>query len=465
MSNAPERSIPRSDEAEAGVLGSILCLPNETLDSWQDKIPDAYFFAPTNLAIYQALLAMREKKIGIDLITLTQFLRDNGTLETVGGAPYVTSLFTGVPSAANVEYYIAILRQKFIRRQMIVVGTEMIRRAYDDAVEESEILEQAQVEVTSLSEETHGRQTVQPIREDIQEALEYAEKIYARRGDAATHGLATGFYDLDRMTGGFVGGQLIVLAGRPAMGKTAIGMNIVEYVALTEQKPVLVFSLEMSRGQLARRLLMSRAGISMERLRNGFFSKEELPKLLEAGTELIPAPVYLDATPALRVVDFKARSRRMKSQAGIELIVVDYLQLMKSPSRRTSDNRVLEITEITGALKEIAKELDVVVLAMAQLNRNVENRSGMAEPRLSDLRESGSIENDADLVGLLYRREYYSHDAEDKGRAKLIIAKHRDGPPGEVELFFADDLMRFRNVTDKQWSNKPEERQSQSKHD
>jgi replicative DNA helicase len=492
---------PHSAEAEQALLGSIMLQPLETLDLCRQHgllatIPSKkdgparvhQFYVPAHETIYLALLDMAEKGDLIDLVTVTNALRTRGVLDSVGGPAALTMLCTMVPTAANAEYYIDIIRRKYLRREVIRQGTDLVRRAYDDATDENLILDEAQAQVTALSEASFKEEPVRLIAEDVDETLAYAETIHRNRGRDAIHGLSTGFHDLDRMTGGFVGGQLIVFAGRPAMGKTIIGLNIAEHVALTATVkrpdgqfardadgkvktgvPVLIFSLEMSRQQLMKRFFVAKAKqdekFTEKFFRTGYFSEHDIKVIIpRTAGELRPAPIYLDATPALRVPDFKARSRRYKVQGDIGLIVIDYVQLMKSPSKRAQDNRQLEMSEITSAIKEMAKELNIPIIALAQLNRDTERRT-LGEPRLMDLRESGSIENDADFVGLLYRKHYYSHDEADEGMAKIIIAKHRDGPPGEVDLVFVDKQMRFENAllssgeARPQWSNKPEERQ------
>lgn len=473
---------PHSEEAEKALLGSIMLLPMETLDvcrqngliptipkSTKDAPRVPQFYVPAHETTYIALLGMADKNEVIDLVTVTNALRTQNVLDIVGGPAWLTMLLNYVPTAANAEYYIDIIRRKYLRREVIRQATELVRRSYVDADDENVILDEAQAQITALSEAGFREEPVRVIGEDVDETLAYAELIYKKRGQDAIHGIATGFHDLDRMTGGFVGGQLIVFAGRPGAGKTIIGLNIAEYVAIEKKTPVLIFSLEMTRQQMMRRFFISRANqdekFTEKFMRTGYFSEYDMSIVLpRVAGELRDAPIYLDATAALRIPDFKARSRRLKTQAGIGLIVIDYLQLMKSPSKRAQENRVLELTEISGACKELAKELNVPVIALAQLNRETEKRT-LGAPRLMDLRESGSIENDADFVGLIYRKEEYSHADEDKNKAKIIIAKHRDGPPGEVDLIFIKKRMRFDNAVLEsgeerpQWSNNPEKRQ------
>lgn len=473
---------PHSAEAEAGLIGSIMLAPEETLDlcrqrgllprrakpSDPPRVPQLY--VPAHETIYLTFLEMADKSQLIDLITVTAALRAKNVLETVGGPSALAVFCSMVPTAAAAGHYIDIIHANFVRRQLIVSGTEMIRRAYDGAADEADILDEAQADVTALSEQTNATQPVRHIAEDVDAALKRAEAIHATRGKNVIRGLATGFADLDRQTGGFTGGQLIIFAGRPGAGKTVLGLNIAEHVMLKQKIPVLLFSLEMTREQLIGRLFIQRAdsddAFPAKWKQTGMFSEYEITVLIpRIGGELRDAPLFLDATPSLRVPDFKARSRRYKSKEGIGLIIVDYLQLMRSPSKRSQENRVLELTEISAALKEIAKELNVPVIALAQLNRQTEQR-GTGEPRLMDLRESGSIENDADFVGLIHQRFHYTKQPEDEGKAKIIIAKHRDGPRGDVNLVFLDKKLRFESEwiedgTERpQYSNDPKKRQN-----
>jgi replicative DNA helicase len=473
---------PHSAEAEAGLIGSIMLAPDETLDLCRQRgltakrakpsdparVPQ--FYVPAHESIYLTFLEMADKSQHIDLITVTAALRQKNMLETVGGPAALATFTTMVPTAAAAEHYIDIIHANFLRRQLISFGTDMVRRAYHDAEAESEILDEAQAAVTGLSEQTSAVQPVRHIAEDVDEALKRAKKIHATRGKDAIRGLATGFKDLDRQTGGFTGGQLIIFAGRPGAGKTVLGLNIAEHVMMEMKIPVLLFSLEMTREQLIGRLFIQRAedgdgGFPAKWKQTGMFSEYEIETLIpKIGADLRAAPLFLDSTPSLRVPDFKARSRRYKANEGIGLIIVDYLQLMRSPSKRAQENRVLELTEVSGALKEIAKELNVPVIALAQLNRQTEGR-GTGEPRLMDLRESGSIENDADFVGLIHQKFHYTKQPEDEGKAKIIIAKHRDGPRGDVDLVFLDKRLRFENALlddgtpRPQYSNDPKKRQ------
>jgi replicative DNA helicase len=389
---------------------------------------------------------------GIDLITFTQVLRDRNLLETVGGASAVTSLFTFVPTAANVTYYLEIVRDKYILRQIIAACTESVRRSFEEQDEVHNLLDEVEQKIFSVGEDRFKGQVL-TMKDQVMEAIEAIEQLYERRGGIT--GIATGFAELDRMTNGLHEGEMIVIAARPSMGKTALAMNIAEHVAINEKLPVAVFSLEMSSQQLVQRLLCSRARVNLQKVRDGFLAERDFPSLTAAASKLAEAQIFIDDSASLSILELRAKARRLKAQKDIKLIVVDYLQLLRSTTRRAQDNRQLEISEISSGLKGLAKELKVPVLVLAQLNRQPEARTG-GKPRLSDLRESGSIEQDADLVGLLVRPEIYEEDedarAEKAGEAELIIAKQRNGPVGEIALTFLKEFTRFedraRNVSE-----------------
>ncbi len=440
------RAPPHSVEAEQGVLGSMLIAPQEAIPAAIEKISDPYFYIPAHQTIYRVLREQWDAGHAIDLITFTQTLRDQNLLETVGGAAFVTSLFTFVPTAANIDYYLEIVRDKWILREIIATCTEGVRRAYDDQGEVNALLDEVEQSVFSVGE-TRFKGKMPTIQEQVMDTLGAIEKLYQNKG--ALTGISTGFRDFDHLTSGLHPGEMIVIAARPSMGKTAFAMNIAEHVAITRKLPVAIFSLEMSGQQLVQRLLCSRARVALTRTRDGFLSQEEFPKLAKAGSELSLAPLFIDDTAGMDILQLRAKARRLKAQHNIELLVVDYLQLLRSISRRAQDNRQLEISEISAGLKALSKELNIPVIVVAQLNRNPENRTGSGKgvPRLADLRESGSIEQDADLVGLLVREEYYADTDEEKeemkGKAELIIAKQRNGPIGEVKLTFIHEFTRF----------------------
>jgi replicative DNA helicase len=446
------RTLPHSIEAEQGVLGSMLISPREIIAECVEKINEEYFYFAAHQTIYTVLVELWNAGQAIDLITFTQVLRDRSLLETVGGAAAVTSLFTFVPTAANVTYYLEIVREKYILRQIIAACTESVRRAFEEQDEVHGLLDEVEQKIFSVGEDRFKGQVL-TMKDQVMEAIEAIEQLYERRGGIT--GIATGFAELDRMTNGLHEGEMIVIAARPSMGKTALAMNIAEHVAINEKLPVAVFSLEMSSQQLVQRLLCSRARVNLQKVRDGFLAERDFPSLTAAASKLAEAQIYIDDTASLSILELRAKARRLKAQKDIKLIVVDYLQLLRSTTRRAQDNRQLEISEISSGLKGLAKELKVPVLVLAQLNRQPEARTG-GKPRLSDLRESGSIEQDADLVGLLVRPEIYEEDedarAEKAGEAELIIAKQRNGPVGEIALTFLKEFTRFedraRNVSE-----------------
>src|SRR6478735_9592532 len=437
------RTLPHSIEAEQGVLGSMLISPREIIAECVEKINANYFYVPAHQTIYTVLVELWNAGQGIDLITFTQVLRDRNLLETVGGAAFITSLFTFVPTAANVTYYLEIVREKYILRQIIAACTESVRRSFEEQDEVNNLLDEVEQKIFAVGEDRFRGQ-MPGMKEQVMGALESIEKLWERRGGIT--GISTGFVELDRLTSGLHAAEMIVIAGRPSMGKTALAMNMAEHVAVNQKKPVAVFSLEMSSQQLVQRMLCSRARVNLQRVRDGFLGERDFPSLTAAASKLAEAKIFIDDSPSLEILELRAKARRLKAQQDISLIIVDYLQLLRSATRRAKENRQLEISEISAGLKALAKELNIPVIVVAQLNRQPEARSG-GKPRLSDLRESGSIEQDADLVGLLVRPEIYEEDeearAEKEGEAELIIAKQRNGPVGEIPLTFLKEFTRF----------------------
>jgi replicative DNA helicase len=446
------RSPPHSVEAEQGVLGSMLISPRETIAECVEKINEEYFYVPAHQTIYNVLVDLWNTGQAIDLITFTQVLRDRNLLESVGGAAFVTSLFTFVPTAANVQYYLEIVRDKYILREIISASTESVRRAYEEQDEVSNLLDEVEQKIFAVGEDRFKGQMLS-MKDQVMEAIESIEKLYERKGGIT--GISTGFVEFDRMTSGLHPSEMIVIAARPSMGKTALAMNIAEHVAINEMLPVGVFSLEMSSQQLVQRLLCSRARVNLQKVRDGFLGERDFPSLTAAASKLAEAKIFIDDSASLTILELRAKARRLKAQQDVQLIIVDYLQLLRSTSRRAQDNRQLEISEISAGLKGLAKELKIPLIVVAQLNRQPEQRLG-GKPRLSDLRESGSIEQDADLVGLLVRPEIYEEDdearAEKAGEAEFIIAKQRNGPVGEIPLTFLKEFTRFetraRNVSE-----------------
>jgi replicative DNA helicase len=446
------RTPPHSVEAEQGVIGSMLISPRETIAECVEKINEEYFYVPAHRTIYDVLVDLWNAGQAIDLITFTQVLRDRSLLDSVGGAAFVTNLFTFVPTAANVQYYLEIVRDKYILRQIISAATESVRRAYEEQDEVNNLLDEVEQRIFDVGEDRFKGQMLS-MKDHAMQAIETIEKLYERKGGIT--GISTGFVEFDQLTSGLHQSEMIVIAARPSMGKTALAMNIAEHVAINEKLPVGVFSLEMSSQQLVQRLLCSRARVNLRRVRDGFLGERDFPSLTAAASKLAEAKMFIDDSASLSILELRAKARRLKAQQDVRLIIVDYLQLLRSTSRRAQDNRQLEISEISAGLKALAKDLKIPVIVVAQLNRQPEQRSG-GKPRLSDLRESGSIEQDADLVGLLVRPELYEEDEEARvekaGEAELIIAKQRNGPVGEIPLTFLKEFTRFetraRNVSE-----------------
>ncbi len=446
------RTPPNSVEAEQGVLGSMLISPRDTIAECVEKINEEYFYVPAHQTIYTVLVELWNAGQAIDLITFTQVLRDRNLLESLGGAAFVTGLFTFVPTAANVQYYLDIVRDKYILREIIAAATESVRRAYEEQDEVNNLLDEVEQRIFAVGEDRFKGQMLS-MKDQVMEAIESIEKLYERKGGIT--GISTGFVEFDRMTSGMHGAEMIVIAARPSMGKTALVMNIAEHVAVQEKLPVGVFSLEMSSQQLVQRLLCSRARVNLQKVRDGFLAERDFPSLTAAASKLAEAKIFIDDSAGLSILELRAKARRLRAQHDVQLLIVDYLQLLRSTSRRAQDNRQLEISEISAGIKGLAKELKIPIIVVAQLNRQPEARSG-GKPRLSDLRESGSIEQDADLVGLLVRPEIYEEDeearAEKAGEAELIIAKQRNGPVGEIPLTFLKEFTRFetraRNVSE-----------------
>jgi len=440
------RTPPHSVEAEQGVLGSMLISPREAIGECVEKINEEYFYVPAHQTIYNVLVDLWNAGQAIDLITFTQVLRDRTLLESVGGAAFVTSLFTFVPTAANVHYYLEIVRDKYILREIIAASTESVRRAYEEQDEVNNLLDEVEQRIFAVGEDRFKGQMLS-MKEQVMSTLESIEKLFENKG--AITGVSTGFRDLDKLTSGLHSSEMIVIAARPSMGKTALAMNIAEHAAIQLKLPVAIFSLEMSAQQLVQRMLCSRARVNLAKTRDGFLAEADFPKLTNAASKLAEAKIFIDDTASLTILELRAKARRLKAQQDVQLIIVDYLQLLRSTSRRAQDNRQLEISEISAGLKGLAKELKIPIIVVAQLNRNPEIRTGSGKgvPRLADLRESGSIEQDADLVGLLVREEYYADSDEERteleGKAELIIAKQRNGPIGQVGLTFLKNFTRF----------------------
>jgi replicative DNA helicase len=443
------RLFPQSPDAERGVLSSFLLAPREIgAMCGERKITPGHFHLPAHTVIYECLMEMWDKGKAIDIITVTQQLRDRKQLDQAGGAALITELFTLLPTAANAAHYVEIVVEKHTLRQIINACTEYAFKCYEEQDDVSGLLNDVEARVFAIAQERF-QEKASNMKDQVMQAIHAIEELYDRRG--AITGLPTGFAELDKMMDGLHRQEMIVIAARPSMGKTALAMNIAEHVALEAKLPVAVFSLEMSTSQLVQRLLCSRARVNLGSVRNGFLSERDFPALTAAASKLAESKIFIDDTPGLSILELRAKCRRLKSQHDIQAVFIDYLQLLRSTSRRAQDNRQLEIAEISSGIKGLAKELNIPIVVLAQLNRNPEARSGESKgrPRLSDLRESGSIEQDADVVGLLVREEYYADSDEEKeasaGKATLILAKQRNGPVGDVPLTFLKEYTRFEN--------------------
>lgn len=448
--SAPDahRQLPQNIDAEKGLLGSILLSPRDVLNECAEQVSEETFYTPAHGTIFRVLVEMWSANQPIDVITLTNRLRDMNLLDGVGGPGAVTELFGYVPTSANAPHYLEIVREKSLLRRMISACTSAAARCYDEQGDVPQLLDDVEREIFSIGETRH-RKVSPAMRDEVFSALENIEKMYQQRGKIS--GLSTGFTLFDQMTDGLHAGEMIIIAARPSMGKTALAMNIVEHVALhpEEPRPVGVFSLEMSTQQLVQRMLCSRARINMKKIRSGMLARAEHGKLNDAAAVLSESAIFIDDTPSLNILELRAKARRLRDRERIELLAIDYLQLCRSTSRRGQDNRQIEIAEISAGIKALAKELEIPIIVLSQLNRQPDQRTG-GKPRMSDLRESGAIEQDADVVALLVRPEVYEESEEDRagsaGKAELIIAKQRNGPIGEIPLTFIKEYTRFENA-------------------
>ncbi|MDQ6631339.1 MAG: replicative DNA helicase [Verrucomicrobiota bacterium] len=444
---AIDRLPPHSIEAEQGVLGCVLLSPNDCMGECIEKLKKGaeVFYDLRHQALFEVLSEMYDAKAAIDLITLQQRLKDKQQLESLGGLSYLSSLPDAVPSAANLSYYLEIVREKYILRKMIQTCTEVVAQVYEHEGEVDALLDQVETNILRISEE-RVEETSNTIKVLVHKAISKIEEYHQNQGMLT--GLATGFMDLDKITTGLHGGEMIVIAARPSMGKTSLAMNIAEHVAIEQKLPVAIFSLEMTAESLVLRMLCSRSRVNLRNITEGFLAERDFPKLTGAAGKLASAPLFIDDSSGLSILQLRAKARRMAQQYGIKLFVIDYLQLLNSTSRR-ADNRQQEIADISNGVKALAKELKVPVIVLSQLNRELEKDKNR-KPRLSDLRESGSIEQDADLVGLLYKPsssdDEESNQEQDAIPINLLIAKQRNGPTGDVHLTFLKSFTRFESA-------------------
>jgi replicative DNA helicase len=433
---------PQNTDAEASLLGAIL-IDTDAIVKIADTIGVEDFYDPRHARIYEAVLALYEKRASIDVLTLADQLKGTGFLDMVGGPAYLTELTNYVPTAAHVEQYADIVAQKALRRRLIAASQEMAELGRDESKALKELIEEAETRLFQVSQQ-HIKQNVVSLENILAESFERLDDLHKDKNKL--RGVPTGYKDLDNMLAGLQRSDLFIIAARPSMGKTAFVLNLAHKVSTQAKEPVLIFSLEMSKEQLVDRLLAMESGVDAWALRTGKLTDNDFERLGEAMGTLSEAKVYIDDTPGITVSDLRTKARREAHNQKLGLIIVDYLQLMSGGSRYAdSANRVQEISEISRGLKGVARELNVPLIALSQLSRSVENRSPQI-PQLADLRESGSIEQDADVVAFLYREDYYNPESERKNIMDVLIKKHRNGPTGGVELYFDRDKQRIRSL-------------------
>jgi len=445
-----EKIAPQNIDAEQSVLGALF-VEREAVYRVSRFLRPEDFYLEGHRLIYKSILELDEAGVPPDLITVTDRLRQQGDLEKVGGATYVASLAGLVPTAANSEHYARIVEEKSLLRSIISIANRVAGMGYEGEDEADRLIDEAEKMLLELGSR-RSSSGFSPLDRVLVEIFKIIEDRFRNKGKIS--GVYSGFNDLDRLLCGMQSGDLIIVAGRPAMGKTSFGMTVAHQAALGGKVPTAVFSLEMSKAQLVQRLLCAEAMVDMQKVRSGYLGETDWNKLVEAASRLSGAPLFIDDTPGLSVRQLRAKARRLKAEKGLGLIVIDYLQLMQGGAR--SENRQQEIADISRSLKAMAKDLEVPVIALAQLSRSVEQRD-KKRPIMSDLRESGSLEQDADIVMFIYREEYYKPDTEKRGIAEIIVAKQRNGPTGSVELAFLKEYTRFMNLARNQEDLPPPE--------
>ena len=435
-----DKMLPQSLEAEQAVLAAMF----NDRDAILEVIPllkESDFYRHDHGVLFATMRKMNEQNIPVDLVTITAQLDKDGNLEKAGGITYVAQIANSLGSASNIVHYAGIVKEKAVLRDLISIASNISNRSYDDTEDTEKILDDAERMVLEISQK-RARSGLTPISEVIDDTLSQLE-ILSQKKEGIT-GLTSGFIDLDRITSGWQKSDFIILAARPAMGKTAFALNMAQNAAIATHEPVAIFSLEMSKEQLVNRMVSSMAEIDQQTLRNGRIYGDDWVQLVNAIAPLAEAPVYIDDTPAISVREVRAKARRLKTERGLSLVIIDYLQLMGSTGR--IESRQQEVSQISRSLKALARELDIPIIALSQLSRSVE-QGQEKKPSLSHLRESGSLEQDADIVMFIYRDEYYNEDSEKKGQAEIIIAKHRNGATGSVDLSFRKEFTKFGNLS------------------
>lgn len=439
---------PQNTDAEASLLGAIL-IDSDAIVRIADTIDVNDFYDERHQRIYEAIKKLYEKHSPIDILTLSNQLKEDSFLDIVGGAAYLTELTNYVPTAAHVEHYAEIVSQKAIRRRLIKASQDITGLGFDESKSVQDLIEEAETQLFQVSQQ-HVKQDISSIEDILAESFERLDELHKDKGKI--RGVPTGFRDLDNILAGLQRSDLIIIAARPSMGKTALSLNLAHSIATKSEQPVLVFSLEMSKEQLVDRMLSMESGVDAWNIRTGNLSDADFEKIGQAMGTLSEAPIYIDDTPGITVSDLRTKARREQHQRQLGLILVDYLQLMSGGARfGGTENRVQEISEISRGLKAIARELNVPVIALSQLSRSVESRSPQI-PQLADLRESGSIEQDADVVAFIYREDYYNPETDRKNITDILIKKHRNGPTGNVELYFDKERQRFKSLDKRQAS-------------
>lgn len=430
---------PQNIEAERAVLGAIL-IDHEALNRVLEILRATDFYRDAHRKIFESMIILSERNEPTDILTVSNHLTSQGFLDVIGGATYLSELADNMPSSANVISYARIIREKAVVRGLVNAATEISTQGYDGALDADSLMDFAERKIFEISE-NRMRPTFVGVRDVVKDSFKRIEQLFESKKEIT--GLATGFKELDNMTSGLQPGDLIILAARPSMGKTAFALNMAEHAAIHENAAVAIFSVEMSKESLVTRMLCSQARIDSSRLRRGQLDEHDWPRLTKAAGHLSDASIYLDDTGAPTVLEMRAKARRLKKERGLQLIVVDYLQLIRASG--STQNREQEISEISRSLKALAKELSVPVVALSQLNRAVENRQNR-RPQLADLRESGAIEQDADVIAFIYRDEVYDPETPDKGIAEIIVGKQRNGPVGTCRLAFLNQYTRFENL-------------------
>ncbi len=433
-----DRTPPHNIEAEQAVLGAIFLVPDTIVTATEILEPED-FYRVSHQRIFETMIRLTDKGKPIDLVTITTELEDLKLLNEVGGVSYLTDIANSVPTAANIEYYARIVEEKSTLRRIIFAATDIVTKTYDEGDEVTDLLDHAEKTILEISQnKASGRfQNIQDVLVDVYDNI---EQLHNQQDEVT--GIATGFRDLDHITSGFQKNDLIIVAARPSVGKTAFALNIAQNVAVNSDENVAIFSLEMGADQLVMRMLCAEGNIDSQRLRTGKLQEEDWRKLTMAMGSLSNAGIYIDDTPGIKVNEIRSKCRRLKQESGLGMVLIDYLQLIQGSSASSRENRQQEVSEISRALKALARELEVPVIALSQLSRGVEQRQDK-RPMMSDIRESGSIEQDADIVGFLYRDDYYDQESEKENIIEIIIAKQRNGPVGTVELAFVKEYNKF----------------------